>query len=102
MENVDLNKYKEFVKEVTSEQSNNVAQMHHRMVEISEKVNPALLLTGAIGIASEGGESVKLLKNDSVNQWTMKLYFIVNENWAILCGIGLIVAVPLVWTLTKS
>ena len=56
MENVDLNKYKEFVKEVTSEQSNNVAQMHHRMVEISEKVNPALLLTGAIGI-TEGGES---------------------------------------------
>ena len=48
---VDLNKYKEFVEEVTSEQSNNIANMHHRMVEISEKVNPALLLTGAIGMA---------------------------------------------------
>ena len=39
------------------------------MVEISEKVNPALLLTGAIGIAPTKEESsVKLLKNvSSVN-----------------------------------
>ena len=59
---VDLNKYKEFVEEVTSEQSNNIANMHHRMVEISEKVNPALLLTGAIGMASEGGEFAEIVK----------------------------------------
>jgi NTP pyrophosphatase (non-canonical NTP hydrolase) len=59
---VDLKKYQDFVKEVTSEQSNNVAHMHHRMVEISEKVNPALLLTGAIGMASEGGEFAEIVK----------------------------------------
>ena len=62
MTQVDLNKYKEFVKQVTSDESNNVAAMSHRMIELSEKVNPALLMTGAIGIASEGGEFAEIVK----------------------------------------
>ena len=108
MKNVDLNKYKEFVKQVTSDESMSSMQMYNRMIDIETteskmKVNTASLMTGAIGIASEGGELLKLLKNVSskVNLWTMKLYFIVNENLAILCGTGLLVAGLLVWTLTK-
>ena len=59
---VDLNKYKNFVEQVTSSESNNVSDMTHRMIAISEKVNPSLLLTGAIGIASEGGECSEIVK----------------------------------------
>ena len=59
---VDLNKYKDFVEQVTSSESNNVSDMTHRMIAISEKVNPSLLLTGAIGIASEGGEFAEIVK----------------------------------------
>ena len=59
---VDLNKYKDFVEQVTSSESNNVSDMTHRMIAISEKVNPSLLLTGAIGIASEGGEFSEIVK----------------------------------------
>ena len=59
---VDLNKYKNFVEQVTSSESNNVSDMTHRMIAISEKVNPSLLLTGAIGIASEGGEFSEIVK----------------------------------------
>jgi len=59
---VDLNKYKEFVQEVTSEQSDNVSAMTDRMMEMSEWANASLLLTGAIGIASEGGEFAEIVK----------------------------------------
>jgi NTP pyrophosphatase (non-canonical NTP hydrolase) len=62
LSNVDLNKYKDFVEQVTSLESNNVSDMTHRMIEISEKCNPALLMTGAIGIASEGGEFAEIVK----------------------------------------
>jgi len=59
---VDLNKYKEFVQEVTSEQSDNVSAMTDRMMEMSEWANASLLLTGAIGIASAGGEFAEIVK----------------------------------------
>ena len=62
MSKVDLNKYKEFVQEVTSEQSDNVSAMTDRMMEMSEWANASLLLTGAIGIASEGGEFAEIVK----------------------------------------
>ena len=62
MKQVDLNKYKEFVKEVTSDQSNFVAHMHNRMADMTDKCNPSLLMTGAIGIASEGGEFAEIVK----------------------------------------
>ena len=67
MNNVDLNKYKDFVKEVTSNESMSSMQMYNRMVDIETvesgtKVNAASLMTGAIGIASEGGEFAEIVK----------------------------------------
>ena len=67
MNNVDLNKYKDFVKEVTSNESMSSMQMYNRMVDIETvesgtKVNSASLMTGAIGIASEGGEFAEIVK----------------------------------------
>ena len=61
---VDLGAYADFVGEVTSDQSNDSAFMHQRMVELEKqsKVKMALLLTGAIGIASEGGEFSEIVK----------------------------------------
>ena len=61
---VDLNKYKEFVEKVTSMQSNEtgglIAQLEN--LEKDSDVNMALLLTGSIGIASEGGELAEIVK----------------------------------------
>ena len=67
MSNVDLNKYKDFVKEVTSNESMSSMQMYNRMIDIETteskmKVNAASLMTGAIGIASEGGEFAEIVK----------------------------------------
>jgi len=67
LNNVDLNKYKDFVKEVTSNESMSSMQMYNRMVDIETvesgtKVNAASLMTGAIGIASEGGEFAEIVK----------------------------------------
>ena len=61
---VDLNKYKEFVAEVTSKQSGNSRELvrHIEQLENVTDVNIALLLTGAIGIASEGGEFAEIVK----------------------------------------
>tara|TARA_B100000989_G_scaffold142983_2_gene106493 strand:+ start:506 stop:922 length:417 start_codon:yes stop_codon:yes gene_type:complete len=61
---IDLNKYKEFVEKVTSMQSNEtgglIAQLEK--LEKDSDVNMALLLTGSIGIASEGGEFSEIVK----------------------------------------
>ena len=67
MSNVDLNKYNDFVKEVTSNESLSSMQMYNRMIEIETvesktKVNTASLMTGAIGIASEGREFAEIVK----------------------------------------
>ena len=63
MDRVDLNKYKEFVQEVTSAESNAFGAMNKRMEVLSDGgINPALLLTGAIGMASEGGEFSEIVK----------------------------------------
>jgi NTP pyrophosphatase (non-canonical NTP hydrolase) len=67
LSNVDLNKYKDFVKEVTSNESMSSMQMYNRMIDIETveskmKVNAASLMTGAIGIASEGGEFAEIVK----------------------------------------
>ena len=59
---IDLNKYKDFVKEVTSEESNDWAYTQARMYELNDSINISLLLTGAIGIASEGGEFSEIVK----------------------------------------
>ena len=64
MKNIDLNKYKEFVEKVTSLQSNETGGLTAQLekLEKDSDVNMALLLTGAIGIASEGGEFAEIVK----------------------------------------
>jgi NTP pyrophosphatase (non-canonical NTP hydrolase) len=61
---IDLNKYQDFVREVTSAESNFPAQLIERIQEINTHttINPALLLTAAMGLAAEGGEFVEIPK----------------------------------------
>ena len=59
---IDLNKYKEFVEAVTSAESNELASLTQRLSDLDSKVNISLLITGAIGIASEGGEFAEIIK----------------------------------------
>ena len=64
MKNVDLNRYKDFVAEVTSEASNSTTELATTLdnLENESGVNMALLLTGSIGMASEGGEFAEIVK----------------------------------------
>ena len=67
MKQVDLNKYKDFVREVTSNESLSSLQMYNRIIDIETteskmKVNMALLMTGAIGISAVGGEFMEIVK----------------------------------------
>ena len=62
MQNIDLNKYKDFVNKVTSPESNNLSDLSSRLDELQNTVNISLLLTGAIGLASEGGEFSEIVK----------------------------------------
>ena len=59
---VDLNAYTDFVAAVTSDASNDLESMIARMRELNETVNIALLMTGGIGMASEGGEFNEIIK----------------------------------------
>jgi len=61
---IDLNKYKEFVEAVTSSESGNTEALANKIRNLEEEsgVNIATLLTGAIGIASEGGEFAEIVK----------------------------------------
>ena len=60
---MNLKDYEEFVKPVTSADSNSVVQLTRTMVELDcDEVNIALLLTGAMGISSEGGEFAEIVK----------------------------------------
>ena len=61
---IDLNKYKDFVEKVTSLQSNETGSLTEQLnkLEHESNVNMALLLTGSIGIASEGGEFAEIVK----------------------------------------
>jgi len=59
---IDLNKYKDFVKAVTSTESNTTTHLTRKLEELDNKVNIALLMTGSIGLASEGGEFSEIVK----------------------------------------
>jgi NTP pyrophosphatase (non-canonical NTP hydrolase) len=61
---IDLNKYQNFVREVTSKESNYPDDFISRIKEINDTttINPALLLTAAMGLAAEGGEFVEIPK----------------------------------------
>lgn len=60
---MNLKDYEEFVKTVTSADSNSVVQLTRTMAELDcDEVNIALLLTGAMGLSSEGGEFAEIVK----------------------------------------
>ena len=61
---IDLNKYQDFVCEVTSAESNYPDKLVERITDINTNttINPSLLLTAAIGLAAEGGEFAELPK----------------------------------------
>lgn len=69
MKNIDLNKYSEFVESVTSEPSNYISSFRDRVwglefdaVKDQLPLNVPLLMTAAIGLASEGGELNEIVK----------------------------------------
>lgn len=61
---IDLNKYQDFVREVTSDPSNYTDELIKRLTDINSftTINPALLLTAAIGLAAECGEFAEIPK----------------------------------------
>ena len=61
---IDLHKYQNFVQAVTSKESNHTDSFIVHLENLSQnaKINPALLLTSGIGLASEGGEFNEIIK----------------------------------------
>ena len=65
MANIDLKKYSEFARAVTSKDSEEMSSMIDRMYQISytyPNVNVSLLITAGIGLCTETGEFNELLK----------------------------------------
>ena len=63
-EQIDLNKYQEFVKAVTSDESNSNKALCDRIAQLTEEsdTNLSLLMTAAIGLAAETGEFAEIPK----------------------------------------
>ena len=60
---VDFDKYSKFVDAVTSDESRDFLAFSDRIVNLDEKgANIERLLTGAVGINSEGGEIMEIVK----------------------------------------
>lgn len=61
---MDLNRYMEFVASITSKESNEIDSLIERLKTLQEyeEVNVSLLLTSALGLSSEGGEFVEIVK----------------------------------------
>lgn len=59
---IDLNRYGYFVSQVTSQESQNIRKLTQKLEELDRDINIALLLTGGIGLASEGGEFNEIIK----------------------------------------
>jgi NTP pyrophosphatase (non-canonical NTP hydrolase) len=63
MENIDINKYSQFVDSVLSSQSKNLEDFIQSLRNIQEQgVSPSLLDTAATGLAGEGGEFNDIVK----------------------------------------
>lgn len=73
MKQIDLNKYQDFVKAVTSEASNDLTTFMNRLDVIDgnydftnnqygPSVNVPLMLTGSMGLCSEAGELMEIVK----------------------------------------
>ena len=60
---IDFEKYSKFVDAVTSDESRDFIALSDRLVALDEKgANIERLLTGAVGINSEGGEIMEIVK----------------------------------------
>ena len=61
---IDLNRYKDFVSAVTSRESNDIESFASRLLGLQRdsNVNIPLLLTGAIGLGAESGELQEIVK----------------------------------------
>lgn len=62
---IDLNRYQEFVSQITSQPSNDTSTLINRLIELSQlepKLNISLLLTAAVGMSSEAGEFNEIVK----------------------------------------
>ena len=60
---IDFEKYSKFVDAVTSDESRDFVAFSDRVVALDEKgANVERLLTGAVGINSEGGEIMEIVK----------------------------------------
>ena len=61
---IDLVKYQNFVEAVTSRESNSTDSFIVRLEHLlqTHQLNPSLLLTAGIGLASEGGEFNEIVK----------------------------------------
>ena len=57
-----LNEYREFVSEVTSQESKNLTHLERKLQELDHKCNISTLLTASIGLSSEGGEFSEIVK----------------------------------------
>ena len=64
MNQIDLNKYQNFVEATTSTESNKFNALSGRLTElaVATDINMSLLLTAAIGLAAECGEFAELPK----------------------------------------
>ena len=63
MKRIDFEKYSKFVDAVTSDESRDFISLSDRLVRLDEKgANIERLLTGAVGINSEGGEIMEIVK----------------------------------------
>ena len=62
MKQIDLNKYKEFVDAVTSEQSKNNEVFVDNWNELNKDVDMPRLLTASCGLGAEAGEFTEIVK----------------------------------------
>ena len=65
MKHIDLHKYTEFVKAITSEESNNSGSFIANIISVESKapdLNLSLALTAAMGMSGEAGEFSELFK----------------------------------------
>ena len=63
MKNIDLNKYKEFVNDITSSTSKNTHELSVRLFELDNLgINSARLLTASLGLSGESGEFNEIIK----------------------------------------
>lgn len=63
--NIDLNRYSEFVQSVTSNESNDFEFFINRLNTLNSQykdINISLLLTSAVGMCSESGEFMEIVK----------------------------------------